>query len=86
MIIRQWFTYKDKKNEDHVKMALIVMRNTDDDYQIDVKEKWNTTKMSIRIELTCDGLVSHPRRVKDSHPLNTWETEDKRGLHWAYGS
>ena len=26
--------------------------------------------------LTCDGLVSHPGGVKDSHPLNTAETRD----------
>ena len=32
-------------------------------------------------ELTCDGLVSHPGEVKDSHPFNTTETEDKRLLH-----
>ena len=36
-------------------------------------------------ELTCDGLVSRPGEVKDSHPLNTGdkenirETGDKRG-------
>ena len=33
---------------------------------------------SVCWELTCDGLVSHPGEVKDSHPLNTTETGDKR--------
>ena len=32
-------------------------------------------------ELTCDGLVSRPGKVKDSYPLNTAETGDKRRLH-----
>ena len=32
-------------------------------------------------ELTCDGLVSHPGKVKDTHPLHTTETGDKRRLH-----
>ena len=36
---------------------------------------------SICWELTCDGLVSHPGGIKDSHPLNTTETGDKRRLH-----
>ena len=31
-------------------------------------------------ELTCDGLVSHPGEVKDSHPLNTTETNSRTGL------
>ena len=35
---------------------------------------------SICWELTCDGLVSHPRGVKDSHLLNTTETGDKYRL------
>ena len=35
---------------------------------------------SVCWELTCDGLVSRPREVKDFHPLNTTEIEDKRGL------
>ena len=37
-------------------------------------------------ELTWDGLVSHPGGVKDSHPLNTTETGDKRWLHGPLGS
>lgn len=32
-------------------------------------------------ELTCNGLVSHPGGVYDSHPLSTTETRDK---HWPY--
>ena len=35
---------------------------------------------SICWELTCDGLVSHPGEVKDSHLLNTTETGVKRWL------
>ena len=31
-------------------------------------------------ELTCDGLVSLPGGVKDSHPLNITETGDERQL------
>ena len=30
----------------------------------------------LEADLTCDGLVSHPGGVKDSHPLNTTETRD----------
>ena len=33
--------------------------------------------------LTCDGLVSRPGGVNDSHPLNTTETRDKHLLQWA---
>ena len=33
--------------------------------------------------LTCDGLVSRPGGVNDSHPLNTTETGDKHRLRWA---
>ena len=33
--------------------------------------------------LTCDGLVSCPGGVNDSHPLNTTETGDKRRLQLA---
>ena len=40
---------------------------------------------SICWELTCDGLVSCPGGVKDSHPLNTTETGDKRHLHGPLG-
>ena len=36
---------------------------------------------SICWKLTCDGLVFRPGTVKNSHPLNTIETEDKRQLH-----
>ena len=36
---------------------------------------------SVCLEVTCDGLVSRPGGVKDSHPLNTTETKDKRRLH-----
>ena len=36
---------------------------------------------SICWELTSYGLVSHSGGVKDSHPLNTTETGDKRPLH-----
>ena len=32
-------------------------------------------------ELTCDGLVSRLGGIKDSHPLNTTKTGDKRRLH-----
>ena len=37
-------------------------------------------------ELNCGGLVSHPGGIKDSHPLNTTETGDKRRLHQRLGS
>ena len=37
-------------------------------------------------ELTCDGLMSRPGGVKDSHPLNTTETGDERRLHGPLGS
>ena len=33
--------------------------------------------------LTCDKLVSRPREVNDSHPLNTTETGDRCRLQWA---
>ena len=36
---------------------------------------------SVCWELTCDALVSRPGAVKDSHPINITETEDKRRLH-----
>ena len=36
---------------------------------------------SVCFELTYDGLVAHrPGRIKDSQPLNTTETGDKRRL------
>ena len=41
---------------------------------------------SICWELTCDGLVSRPGGVKESHPLNTTETGDKRRPHGPLGS
>ena len=34
----------------------------------------------------CDELVSRPGGVKDSHPLNSRETGDKRWLHGPIGS
>ena len=36
---------------------------------------------SVCWELTSDGLVSRPGGVKDSNPLNTTESGDKRRLH-----
>ena len=36
---------------------------------------------SVCWKLTCDGLVSRP--VKDSHPLNTTVTGDKRPVPWT---
>ena len=36
---------------------------------------------SVCWELICDGLVSRAGGVKDFHPLNTTETEDKIRLH-----
>lgn len=33
--------------------------------------------ISIRWGFTCDGLVSHPGGVNDSHPRTTTETRDK---------
>ena len=41
---------------------------------------------SICWELTCDGLVSHPEGVKDSHLLTTTETGDRHRLHGPPGS
>ena len=41
---------------------------------------------SVCWELTCDGLVSCPGGVKDSYPLNTTETGDKRRLYGPLGS
>ena len=37
---------------------------------------------SVCWELTCDGLVSRPGVVKDNHPLNTTETENKHQLRY----
>ena len=36
---------------------------------------------SVCWELIYDGLVSRPGGVKDSHPLTSTETGDKRRLH-----
>ena len=35
---------------------------------------------SVCWELTCDGLMSRPGRVKDFHPLNTMKTGDRNRL------
>ena len=35
---------------------------------------------------SCNGLVSSPGGVKDSHPINTTETGDKCRLHGPLGS
>ena len=31
-------------------------------------------------EITCDGLMSHPGKVEDSHPHNTTENGDKHNF------
>ena len=57
----------------------------DSDFHLSRLGKENTNECR---ELTCDGIGSHlvPGEVKDSHPLNTTETEVKRWLHGPPGS
>ena len=57
--------------------------------QIKFYVKWKTNLCCLGVFwqcTNCDGLVSHPRGVKDSHLLNTTETGDKRRLRGPPGS